>query len=106
MPTPARVVVVPPHAGPLEVQDLSLPDPGPHQVVVKLLSSGVCHSQLHQMHGPRETAVVLGHESTGVVLAKGREVKHVKEGDKVLVTWVPREKPRNPRPAEPAAVPR
>jgi Zn-dependent alcohol dehydrogenase len=33
----------------------------------------------------------MGHESTGVVVAKGREVTHVKEGDDVMVTWVPRD---------------
>ncbi|MFI5319188.1 MAG: zinc-binding dehydrogenase [Myxococcota bacterium] len=98
----ARVVVLPKNPGPLEVQELRLPDPGAHQVVVKQFASGVCHSQLHQMHAPRETPVILGHESTGVVLARGREVKHVREGDKVFVTWVPRDKPHSPRFAEPA----
>jgi Zn-dependent alcohol dehydrogenase len=43
------------------------------------------------MHNPRVSAVVLGHESTGVVLKTGSEVSHVKEGDYVLVTWVPRD---------------
>jgi Zn-dependent alcohol dehydrogenase len=100
----ARVVVLPKNPGPLEVQELALPDPGPHQVVVKQFASGVCHSQLHQMHSPREAPVILGHESTGVVLAKGREVTHVREGDKVFVTWVPRNKPQNARFAEAATL--
>ena len=92
MPTPARVVVVPGVPGPLQVHDIELPDPGPHQVVVKQFASGICHSQLHQMHRPRTgTPQVLGHESTGVVVAKGREVDHVAEGDTVMVTWVPRD---------------
>jgi Zn-dependent alcohol dehydrogenase len=92
MPTPARVVVVPQESGvPLRVDEVKLPDPGPYQVVVKQFASGICHSQLHQMHRPRQAPVVLGHESTGVVVAKGREVKHVKEGDTVMVTWVPRD---------------
>ncbi len=100
----ARVVVLPKKPGPLEVHELRLPDPGPQQVVVKQFASGVCHSQLHQMHSPRETPVILGHESTGVVLAKGREVAHVREGDLVFVTWVPRNKPHNPRFAEAATL--
>ena len=33
----------------------------------------------------------MGHESTGVVVAKGANVTHVKEGDRVMVTWVPRD---------------
>ncbi len=92
MPTPARVVVVPGEPGPLQIVELKLPDPGPHQVVVKQFAGGVCHSQLHQMHRPRGGVnQVLGHESTGIVIAKGREVSHVKEGDAVMVTWVPRD---------------
>lgn len=91
MPTPARVVVLPKEAAPLEIHEVDLPDPGPNQVIVKQYASGVCHSQLHQMHRPRESAVILGHESTGVVLKKGNAVTHVDEGDTVLVTWVPRD---------------
>ena len=92
MPTPARVVVVPEGSDrpTLRVDEVNLPDPGPYQVVVKQFSSGICHSQLHQMHRPRTGNVVLGHESTGVVLKKGSAVNHVKEGDRVMVTWVPR----------------
>ncbi|MYA18965.1 MAG: alcohol dehydrogenase catalytic domain-containing protein [Chloroflexi bacterium] len=90
MPTPARVVVCPQGPGPLRIEEVELPDPGPHQVVVKQLASGVCHSQLHQMHGPRERPQLLGHESTGIVLAAGSEVSHVREGDRVMVTWVVR----------------
>lgn len=75
----------------LVVDEIEVPDPQPNQVIVKLLSSGVCHSQLHQMHGvdyPRP--MVLGHEGTGVVTHTGRDVGHVKEGDHAIVTWVPR----------------
>ena len=95
MSTPARVVVLPIADGPLEVHDLNIPDPEAKQVVVKQFASGVCHSQLHQMHRPRRVATLLGHESTGVVLKKGSEVNHVEEGDTVLVTWVPRNAAEN-----------
>lgn len=90
MGTPARVVVLPQNTSVLRIEELELPDPGPTQVVVKQFASGICHSQLHQMHRPREHPVILGHESTGVVLKTGRDVSHVQEGDTVLVTWVPR----------------
>lgn len=101
MPTPARVVVLPAEEAPLEIVELRLPDPGPHQVVVKQFASGICHSQLHQMHNPRPGPVLLGHESTGVVLATGTDVRHVKEGDRVMVTWVPRDAEHAARAAEP-----
>lgn len=90
MPTNAQVVVLPQEPGPLNIEEISIPDPGPTQVVVKQYASGICHSQLHQMHNPRRGPVLLGHESTGIVLQKGNEVTHVEEGDTVLVTWVPR----------------
>lgn len=90
MGTPARVAVLPTDSSVLRIEELELPDPGPTQVVIRQFASGVCHSQLHQMHRPRKQPVILGHESTGVVLAAGAQVSHVKEGDTVLVTWVPR----------------
>ena len=80
---------------PLVVDEVEFPDPGTDQVLVKLFSSGVCHSQLHTMGRPprpgRRLPALLGHESTGVVVAKGRDVKHVKEGDHVITTWVDRD---------------
>lgn len=91
MTTKARVAVLPQEMGPIQVQDVELPDPGPKEVLVKQYASGVCHSQLHQIHRPRRSPVILGHESTGVVLKLGSEVSHVKEGDTVMVTWVPRD---------------
>jgi Zn-dependent alcohol dehydrogenase len=91
MGTPARVVVLPQRPGPLRVEEITLPDPGPTQVIVKQFASGICHSQLHQMHRPRTSPVILGHESTGVVTKAGSNVRHVAEGDLVLVTWVPRD---------------
>jgi Zn-dependent alcohol dehydrogenase len=79
------------HGKPLVVEEIELPDPGPQQVVVRQFASGVCHSQLHQLHNPASrTPLLLGHESTGVVAAKGKDVSHVKEGDRVMVTWIPR----------------
>jgi Zn-dependent alcohol dehydrogenase len=76
---------------PLIIDELDLPDPGPGHVVVKQFASGVCHSQLHELHNPNPRwPLVLGHESTGVVVAKGSDVGHVKEGDHVMLTWVPR----------------
>ena len=49
MTTLARVVVLPMEPGPLRIEEVNLPDPGPHQVVIKQLASGICHTQLHQL---------------------------------------------------------
>ena len=96
MATSAQVVVLPQGEASgalpqLEVRELQLPDPGPTQVVVRQYASGICHSQLHQMHRPRRRPTLLGHESTGIVVKKGAAVSHIDEGDTVLVTWVPRD---------------
>ncbi|MEZ5228588.1 MAG: zinc-binding dehydrogenase [Acidimicrobiales bacterium] len=89
MATAARVVVAMPE-GPLQVRDVDLPDPGPTQVLVRQSASGICHSQLHHLHRERSAPILLGHESTGEVLAVGDEVSHVAPGDMVFVAWVPR----------------
>ena len=76
---------------PLELVELEVPDPAPGQVSVKLISSGICHSQLHNLENPdMARPLVLGHEGAGVVTGVGRGVTHVKEGDHAIVTWVPR----------------
>lgn len=83
--------------GTLHIEEIDLPDPAPDQVVVKLYSSGVCHSQLHQMHNRAlGRPLLLGHEGTGVVTHIGSGVTHLKEGDLCIVTWVPRTWARGP----------
>ena len=95
MSTKGRAAIYVEPGKPLIVDDVEFADPGPDQVLVKSLASGVCHSQLHTMQRParkgRSLPALLGHESTGVVVAKGREVNHVKEGDHVITTWVDRD---------------
>src|SRR5262249_24976156 len=77
--------------GPLVIEEIDIPDPGPNQVTVRNFASGVCYSQVHQLRDtglPRPMG--LGHEGSGVVTQVGKEVTHVKEGDHVITTWVPR----------------
>lgn len=89
MKTPAAILLE--KGRPMVIDDLDLPDPGPTHVVVQQFATGVCHSQLHELNRPAPaTPLVLGHESTGVVVAKGSAVTHVKEGDHVMVTWIQR----------------
>ncbi|MCY3885799.1 MAG: zinc-binding dehydrogenase [Gammaproteobacteria bacterium] len=104
MTTAAQVVVLPVEEAPLEIREVELPDPSRTQVVVKQYASGICHSQLHQMRGPRRNPTLLGHESTGVVLKSGSDVSHVEEGDEVMVTWVPRNAMDEPSRATPATL--
>jgi Zn-dependent alcohol dehydrogenase len=102
MSTKSRAAILVEPNKPLVVDQVELPDPAPDQVLVKLFASGVCHSQIHTMRRParpgQRLPALLGHESTGVVAAKGREVKHVKEGDHVITTWVDRDNSNTPLP--------
>lgn len=105
MPTPAQVVVLPQQAGAaLRLEHINLPDPGPYQVVVRQQASGICHSQIHQINSPRDSPLLLGHESTGEVVKTGAEVSHVKEGDTVMLTWVPRNISASRRQATPISL--
>lgn len=87
----SRAAVQTSHDGRLIVDEIEVPDPRPNQVVVKLHSTGVCHSQLHHMHDlSLSRPMALGHEAAGVVSRVGQSVGHLKEGDSAIVTWVPR----------------
>src|SRR5919205_1276301 len=103
MPTKTPAAIYVESGKPMLIDDIDLPDPGPTQVSVRHFATGVCHSQLHELNRPNAMLpLVLGHESTGVVTAAGREVTHVKEGDHVMVTWVQRNATRStPRPTPP-----
>ena len=98
MSTTGRAAILARPGEPLVVDEVDVPDPAPDQVLVRVFATGICHSQLHQIHRaanpaggrPQKVPTLLGHESTGVVVAKGAQVHHVREGDHVMTTWVDR----------------
>ena len=71
---------------PLTVEELQLDNPGPHEVIVKTMASGVCHSDLHFVEGLYgiEAPAVLGHEPAGIIESVGEMVTYVKPGDHVI----------------------
>jgi S-(hydroxymethyl)glutathione dehydrogenase / alcohol dehydrogenase len=75
---------------PLKVESLKLKAPRPDEVVVKVVASGVCHSDLsvQQMKLPVPPPVVLGHEGAGIIEEVGKEVTSLKPGDHVVLSWV------------------
>jgi len=77
---------------PLEIDEVEIQDPRPEQVVVQLTATGVCLSQVHEiaLATADQCPRLIGHEGVGVASQVGKDVKHVKEGDAVIVTWVPR----------------
>lgn len=76
----------------LEIEDLPLPEPGRDQALVRLIASGVCHTDLHAAHGDwpvkPEPPFVPGHEGVGEVVAVGEGVTRVSVGDLVGNAWL------------------
>ena len=76
----------------LVVGDNAIPEPGPGQALVKLIASGVCHTDLHAAHGdwPVKPKVPLipGHEGVGVVEKVGEGVTDVEVGQMIGNAWL------------------
>lgn len=76
--------------GPFEVEDLRLDEPRPDEVLIRVVATGMCHTdmvardQLYDVPMP----VVLGHEGAGVVEQVGDRVKKVATGDHVVLTYM------------------
>jgi len=76
---------------PLELVDLPVPEPGPKQVLIKVLACGVCRTELDQIEGriaPPKLPVILGHQPVGVVDALGEGATRFKLGDRVGAAWI------------------
>ena len=87
-----RAAVVHSFGEPLSIEELSVPEPGQGEILVKLSATGVCHTDLHAARGDwavkPQLPLVPGHEGVGHVAAIGPGVIHVKEGDTVGVPWL------------------
>ena len=75
---------------PTTVEDLTLAEPRAGEVRVRILASGVCHSDLHVRDGdwPRPTPIAMGHEGAGVVEAIGPGVRSLTVGQPVALSWL------------------
>lgn len=74
---------------PVTIETVLVPDPGPGEAVVDIISCGVCHTDLHYQQGGinDEFPFLLGHEATGRVAAVGEGVTEVEVGDRVILNW-------------------
>jgi alcohol dehydrogenase len=83
----------PPYARstPITIEELEFDAPGPGEVVVRIASAGLCHSDLSNLNGtiPKPTPLALGHEAAGIVEEIGTGVTQVKPGDHVVFAFVP-----------------
>ena len=76
---------------PLVIEELDLDPPRAGEILVRLVASGVCHSDLHSVQGvhPGPMPAVIGHEGAGIVEEVGPGVTTVAPGDHVVLTWLP-----------------
>lgn len=74
---------------PVTLETILVPDPGPGEALVDIITSGVCHTDLHYKLGQisDDFPFLLGHEATGVVSAVGPDVTEVAPGDRVILNW-------------------
>ena len=77
--------------GKFEVVDLEVDDPREGEIQVKMVASGMCHSDDHARTGdlPAITPLIGGHEGSGIVREVGEGVSRVAPGDKVVFSFVP-----------------
>ena len=71
---------------PLEIEEVQIDNPGPHEVLIRTGATGVCHSDLHFIEGKYATPmpIILGHEASGTVESVGGQVSYVQPGDRVI----------------------
>ncbi|MEU9227486.1 NAD(P)-dependent alcohol dehydrogenase [Streptomyces massasporeus] len=104
MPITTRAAVVESGGAPFTLSDVVLDAPGPHEALVRMVATGLCHTDLGVASGglPFPLPGVLGHEGAGVVEAVGPAVTGVVPGDHVLLSFTSCGDCRNCRGGHPA----
>ncbi|MER6282805.1 NAD(P)-dependent alcohol dehydrogenase [Streptomyces sviceus] len=84
-----RAAVVESGGAPFTLSDVTLDEPGPHEALVRMVATGLCHTDLGVASGglPFPLPGVLGHEGAGVVEAVGPAVTGVVPGDHVVLSF-------------------
>ena len=92
IPKMMKAAVVEKFQAPLSVREVSVPTPRSGEVLVEIVASGVCHTDLHAAEGDWPVKPIPpftpGHEGAGIVVALGAGVTHLKEGDRVGIAWL------------------
>ena len=75
----------------IRVETIELDPPKDHEVLVRMVAAGICHSDYHIVVGdlPSYLPLALGHEGAGIVKSVGPGVTNCKRGDHVVLTFIP-----------------
>jgi len=76
---------------PLKMAELPDPVPGEGEIVIRISTCGVCHTELDEIEGrtpPTMLPMVLGHQAVGRVVDRGPKARYFKHGDRVGVAWI------------------
>jgi alcohol dehydrogenase, propanol-preferring len=77
---------------PLAVEEVPKPQAGPGEIVVRIETSGLCHTDIHAAHGDwpvkPNPPFIPGHEGVGIVESRGVGVTEVAVGDRVALPWL------------------
>jgi aryl-alcohol dehydrogenase len=73
--------------GPLTIEALEMEGPRDEEVLVRVVASGICHTDIDFCDSGGSTPVVLGHEGAGIVEEVGKAVRGVKRGDHVVLSY-------------------
>jgi len=89
MGTPALAAVARVAGEAPQLEDVTIDDPRAGEVLVRLVATGICHTDMVMRDGhlPVPLPVVLGHEGAGHVVAVGTGVTHVAPGDAVVLSF-------------------
>jgi S-(hydroxymethyl)mycothiol dehydrogenase len=85
-----RGAVVDWRGGRIHVEAIEVDEPGPGEVLVRVLASGICHSDhwaIRNGNWGSPFPMLLGHEGAGVVQAVGEGVRTLADGDRVVLSW-------------------
>jgi len=87
-----KAAVVTDFRGPLEIHDVPVPSPAAGQVLVRMETCGICHTDIHAAHGDWPVQPTLpfvpGHEGIGIVAAVGTETNAALVGQRVAIAWL------------------
>ena len=92
IPKTMRAAVLEKFREPLQIREVPVPSPGPGQVLIQIMATGVCHTDLHAADGDwpvkPNPPFIPGHEGAGVVVKLGPDVNHLQVGERVGLAWL------------------